>query len=346
MVVLENALLSDYTTLGVGGPARYFVEARDEEDVPRGVEIALRHSLPLFVLGGGSNLLVSDAGYPGVILRLATRGRETLSESCFRVAAGEDWDAFVADCVERDLGGVECLSGIPGTVGGTPVQNVGAYGQEVSSVIDRVRAFDRVSGSIVDFDNVECGFSYRTSRFNTIDRDRFIILTVDYALAPHAAPNIEYRDVARHFEEGGESPTLQTVRDAVLEIRGRKAMVLVPGDPDCRSAGSFFKNPVVDESRFEAIETLAGPGVPRFPAGPGKVKVPAAYLIEKAGFTRGTTRGRAAISSRHTLALTNRGGATAAEILQLAREIRDGVKDTFNIVLQPEPVLVGFDEEF
>jgi UDP-N-acetylmuramate dehydrogenase len=346
MVVLENVLLRDYTTLGVGGPARYFVEARDEEDVPRGVEIAARHQMPLFVLGAGSNLLVSDAGFPGVILRLATRGREALSGSSFRVAAGEDWDEFVADCVKRGLGGIECLSGIPGTVGGTPVQNVGAYGQEVSSVIDRVRAFDRQTGSIVDFDNPQCGFSYRASRFNTVDRDRFIILTVDYRLAPHAAPNVEYRDVARHFEASGAEPTLASVRDAVLEIRGGKAMVLVPGDPDCRSAGSFFKNPVVDESRFEAIETLAGPGVPRFPAGPGQVKVPAAYLIEKAGFTRGTTRGRAGISSRHTLALTNRGGATAAEILQLAREIRDGVKDKFNIDLQPEPVLLGFVEEF
>jgi len=354
MVVREDVLLSDYTTLAVGGPARYFVEASNEDDVARAVELSSRHTLPLFVMGGGSNLLVSDAGYPGIVLRMATRGivpaemaggGGAATES-FQVEAGEDWDTFVAHCVDRGLGGVECLSGIPGSVGGTPVQNVGAYGQEVSTVISRVRAYDRTSGRMVEIDNADCGFSYRTSRFNTTSRDQFIIQSVDFKLVKGQAANIQYRDVARYFEGKPSLPTLAEVRQVVRAIRRQKAMLIVPGDPDCRSAGSFFKNPVVEETTYLRIEATAGPGVPKFPAAAGSVKIPAAWLIEKSGFHRGHARGGAAISSRHTLALTNRAGATARDILELAREIRDGVRARFGIELRPEPVFLGFEEEF
>ena len=349
----ENVALSAYTTLGVGGSARFFLEAVSEPDVEEAASFASTQALPLFVLGGGSNLVVADEGFPGVVLKVSIPGVSivgpedlSIGRVSIRAGAGEDWDRLVALAVQRNLAGIECLSGIPGTVGGTPVQNVGAYGQEVSEVIRTVRAWDRNGGRIVDLKNAECGFAYRTSRFNTTDRDLFIILSVDYELVPGGQPHIEYRDLAQHFAGRKELPSLSEVRDQVREIRRGKAMLLVPGDPDGRSAGSFFKNPVVDEARCREIEARAGAVVPRFPAPNGQVKVPAAWLIEQTGFRKGHRRGGAAISSKHTLALVNRDNATAGDIIDLAREIRDRVRERFGIELRPEPVFLGLREEF
>jgi UDP-N-acetylmuramate dehydrogenase len=264
----------------------------------------------------------------------------------FEVSAGEDWDQFVQHAVNKNCAGIECLAGIPGTVGGTPVQNVGAYGQEVSSSIQRVRAFDLTQHDFVEFSTSECGFSYRRSRFNTNDRGRFVVTRVDYRLTPGGTPTLRYADLQRAFLPGS-SPSLKETAEAVRRIRQSKGMLLVDGDPDCRSAGSFFKNPVVAEEQVQKIATISGMHPPRFPAGPGaenegRVKVPAAWLIEQAGFSKGYTLGAAGVSSRHTLALINRGGATASDILALARQIDSAVSERFGITLEMEPVMLGF----
>ncbi len=347
MDLRRDVLLAPFTTLGVGGPARFFAEARTEDDVPAAVEFAARQGIPLFVLGGGSNLLVADAGFPGVALHMGILGvAETAAgeETLVEAGAGEPWDPLVARCVESGLAGVECLSGIPGTVGGTPVQNVGAYGQEVSAVIRAVRVFDRETGEACDLSASDCGFEYRSSAFNTAHAGRYVVLRVTYGLTPGGQPRVSYRDVMEQFRSSGAVPSLRNVRAAVRGIRRAKAMLLVPGDPDSRSAGSFFKNPVVSEAEYVRLNELAGPELPRYAASEGLVKVPAAKLIEKAGFARGYRRGGAAISSRHMLALVNRNRATAREILDLAREIRDRVRERFGVVLKPEPVLLGFDD--
>jgi len=349
----ENVPLAPYTTLGIGGPARFFVEATQESHVLEALELASASGWPLFVLGGGSNILVSDEGFPGLVLRIALRGIRTETETArhlVTVAAGEDWDIFVRRCLEQDLAGIECLSGIPGSVGGTPVQNVGAYGQEVSDVIVSVRVVERKSGTVGNLDHSDCGFSYRTSSFNGSRREQYIVLAVTFGLSPGGRPRIEYPDLKRYFS-GLRGPfTLLQVRTAVLEIRARKAMLLVTNDPDCRSAGSFFKNPVVSEEMAGAIgecarrrgSLAAGEPLPRFQASSGRVKLPAAWLIEQSGFARGYCRGPAGLSSKHTLALINRGGATAKDILGLMEEIQTAVKDTFRVELSPEPVFVGF----
>jgi UDP-N-acetylmuramate dehydrogenase len=340
----ENLPLSPWTTFRVGGPARYFLNATSEQDVLDGLDFATSKQLPVFVLGGGSNLLVSDRGFEGLVLRVGLKGI-TWEDSQLSAAAGEDWDGIVAACVERGFGGVECLSGIPGLVGGTPIQNVGAYGQETSEVLISVRALDRGSESVVELSKNQCGFAYRSSIFNTSQRDRYVVLSVTYRLRKGAAPELKYQDLLRRFE-GQAEPTLAEVRRAVREIRAAKSMLIVEGDPDCRSAGSFFKNPILSETEYAKIQTNAQQAVPRYPAGTGTVKTSAAWLIERAGFKKGMAIGPAGLSSKHTLALINRGDATASDIVRLAREIRQGVEDTFGIRLTPEPVFVGFDEEF
>jgi UDP-N-acetylmuramate dehydrogenase len=344
MEILERVALAPYTTFQIGGPARWFAEAVSEEDIAAGVAFAASRGVPLFVLGGGSNLLVSDEGFPGLVLRIGLRG--THQDDCrFTAAAGEDWDGLVACTVAAGCAGVECLSGIPGTVGGTPVQNVGAYGQEVAQTIVSVRAFDRRSAAFVDLPASACGFSYRQSIFNSIARERYIVSRVEYSLRKDAPANIVYADLAKHFAGLGiAAPSLVEVREAVRSIRQQKGMLLVDGDADCRSAGSFFKNPVVPASVVGAIAGTLGveeKSVPAYPAGAGDVKLSAAWLIERAGFAKGFALGNAGISSRHTLALINRGGARAADVVALRERVVKTVEARFGVRLEPEPVWVG-----
>lgn len=350
MRIEENKPLAPFTTLGIGGPARWFVTAAAEEDIVEAAAWAAKHDVPLFVLGGGSNLLISDAGFKGLVLHVTLRGIQSSADGASRlypVAAGEVWDDFVQRAVEDDCAGIECLAGIPGTVGGTPVQNVGAYGQEVSSSIECVRAFDLVDHAFAVFGNAACRFAYRRSRFNTSDRGRFIVTRVDYRLSRSAPATLGYADLQKTFPAGA-APSLHDVAAAVRRIRQSKGMLLVEGDTDCRSAGSFFKNPFVTSEQVNHIAAVAGKEPPRFPAGPGtegtgQVKVPAAWLIEQSGFSKGYALGAAGISSRHTLALVNRGRATAAEILDLADHIRFAVASRFAIRLEIEPEMIGFE---
>jgi len=355
MIPIENKPLAPFTTFGIGGPARWFFEATCEDEIVEAIAWAQERGIPLFVLGGGSNLLVSDAGFEGLVLRVGLRGiavsqpaenPEIPNHRTYQVAAGEDWDPFVERTVLDGCAGIECLAGIPGTVGGTPVQNVGAYGQEAASAIERVRAYDLTERAFVEFSAAECGFAYRRSRFNSVDKGRYIVTRVDYRLTPDGAPTLRYADMQRAFPEGVQ-PTLAEVAATVRRVRQTKGMLMVEGDPDCRSAGSFFKNPVVTEDQFKRITSGSPKEPPRFPAGAGpenagRVKVPAAWLIEQSDFAKGYRLGAAGVSSRHTLALTNRGGATAAEVLTLARQIADAVELRFGIRLEMEPVMVGF----
>jgi UDP-N-acetylmuramate dehydrogenase len=348
MIIREHVPLAPFTTLGVGGPARYFIEAQTEDDVREALVFAQNRGLPLFVLGGGSNLLVADAGFNGLVLKVSLRGIERVvdgAEAVFSVAAGENWDAFVARAVEDTCAGVECLSGIPGSAGATPVQNVGAYGQEVSETIHEVEALDRTTLQKRIFGNAECGFAYRTSRFNTVERDQYVILRVSFSLRPNGKAVVRYADLQKVFAGVNESPTLAQVRDAVREIRRSKAMLIVPGDDDARSAGSFFKNPVVPLGQIEELESKLWSRsltMPSYPADDGFRKLSAAWLVEHAGFAKGYARGAAGISRRHALAIVNRGGATAAEIAALASEIQARVRGEFGIELTPEPVFLGF----
>jgi UDP-N-acetylmuramate dehydrogenase len=259
----------------------------------------------------------------------------------FRVAAGENWDSFVSLAIERGYGGIECLAGIPGTVGGTPVQNVGAYGQEVSTTITTVRILDRNHLKFGELPSATCGFSYRRSIFNSTHRDRFIVTRVVYRLRPKAFPIMSYPDLKRRFQDRREPPTLAEVAAAVREIRHQKGMLLVEGDPDCRSAGSFFKNPVVPQAQYDGIAAQSTLQVPCYPAPRGYVKIPAAWLVEEAGFEKGFALGAAGISSRHTLALINLGGATAGDIVLLRDLIAAKVEQRFGVHLEPEPVWVG-----
>ncbi len=344
MQIKERQVLAPFTTFRIGGPARWFVEAANEAEIAEASDWVSERGAPLFVLGGGSNVLVADAGFPGLVLHVGLKGIERDGEM-FRVGAGENWDELVERAVADGCAGIECLAGIPGTVGGTPVQNVGAYGQQVASVIERVRAFDLKAREFVEFSNAECGFAYRRSRFNSTDRGRFIVTRVDYRLRQNGAPQIAYQDLKAHFDGWAKTPTLAETAAAVRSIRRSKGMLLVKGDPDCRSAGSFFKNPAVTEEvadRVRQVAASASVPVRVFPTDDGLVKIPAAWLIEQAGFAKGYTLGAAGISSRHTLALVNMGGATAREILALAEKIRVAAEAQFGIRLEMEPERVGF----
>jgi len=346
--ILENVALAPYTTLQVGGPARYFIAAHSEADLLEALAQARRHSLPVFVLGGGSNLVVSDAGWPGLVIKITLAGIRLQSsgeKTVFIAAAGEEWDKLVARSVEENCAGIECMSGIPGTVGGTPVQNVGAYGQEVADTITQVRAIDRDSAELRTFSNAECGFAYRTSIFNSSQKDRYIVTEVSYGLTPGGKPRIEYADLKRYFSSTTGNPTLQQLREAVRTIRASKAMLISPDDEDSRSAGSFFKNPILSSAEYERIASLPAcreQKPPQFVAPDGQVKVSAAWLVEHAGFRKGYSEGRVGISRKHSLAIVNRGGATATEIVSFKNTVQEGVWNAFGIRLQPEPVMVGF----
>lgn len=330
--------LGAYTTLRLGGPAGVLTVATEPDEAVEVVRNASAAGEPVLILAGGSNVVVGDAGFPGHVVLLRTRGIREIARDeesvTLRVAAGEVWDDFVARTVAEDLSGVECLSGIPGSAGATPIQNVGAYGQEVAHTIVAVHAYDRVTDEAVTMAAAECGFGYRSSAFK--HSDRWLVLEVDFRLARSAesAP-VRYAELARQLgvEPGGRVP-LEQARETVLKLRAGKGMVLDPDDRDTWSVGSFFTNPVVDE--------LPEPDMPHWPAEDGRVKIPAAWLIEHSGFTKGfSTGGGVAISSKHTLALTNRDHGTTTALLELARVIRDGVRDRFGIDLHPEPVLVG-----
>jgi UDP-N-acetylmuramate dehydrogenase len=342
--IREDVPLAPFTTFRIGGPARFFAEAVSEQDVAAAVTWAEQQGVPLFLLGGGSNLLVRDEGFAGLVLHMKIAGVEALGTGAFEVGAGEIWDGFVSQSVAAGCAGVECLAGIPGSVGGTPVQNVGAYGQEVAETIVSVRAFDRQLRTFVDLPKQECRFRYRASLFNTDARDRYIVTRVRFQLHPGGAPTLRYADLQRHFAQASAVPTLVEVAAVVRGIRRAKGMLIVEGDPDCRSAGSFFKNPVVAVSLLATVAKAASmevADVPHWPAGEGFVKLPAAWLLERAGFVKGYGAGSAGISTRHTLALTNRGGATFADVEHLEHEIIAGVKARFGVRLEREPVLLG-----
>jgi UDP-N-acetylmuramate dehydrogenase len=333
--------LADLTTLRLGGPPARYVEAADEPAIIAAVRAA---DEPLLVLAGGSNLVVADAGFPGTVVHITSRGVRARG-NVLEVAAGEPWDPLVERCVAAGLAGFECLSGIPGSVGATPIQNVGAYGQEVSGTIVSVRAYDRVLDAVLSVGADECGFSYRSSSFKRTP-DRWVVLAVTFELERRSdSKPVRYAELARTLgiAEGERAP-LADVREAVLALRRRKGMVIDPADPDSVSAGSFFTNPVLDAAAFAQLEERAGETLPRFPQPDGRVKTSAAWLIERAGFARGYgDAATVAISDKHTLALTNRGAGTTAQLVALAREIAAGVRDTFGVELVPEPVFAGLE---
>ncbi len=356
MTIQENVPLAPLTTLQVGGVARYFAEARSDEEVREAVVFAKVRGLPLFVLGGGSNLVVADAGWPGLVLKIAIGGivspqpqSASGSSVLFSVGAGINWDDFVAFTVSQNCAGIECMSGIPGSVGGTPVQNVGAYGQEVGETIESVRALDMKEDRVVTLPKPACGFRYRSSIFNRAGQDgqqgRYIILSVNYRLKRGGAACVKYADLQKHFADAAGQASLAEVREAVRQIRRSKGMLIVAGDEDARSAGSFFKNPVLSEAQFQDLAARAqsrGLVIPSYPALDAQHKVSAAWLVEHSGFAKGFRLGRAGISSKHALALINPGDAQAGDIIELKEAIQHGVESAWGIRLEPEPVFVGF----
>jgi len=348
MLITENVPLAPLTTLKVGGAARYLIDAQTISEVSEAVEFSRSRNLPLFVLGGGSNVVISDAGWPGVVLKIGITGinhRHGHEEVVFEAGAGEDWDKFVGLVVAHDCAGIECLSGIPGSVGGTPVQNVGAYGQEVANTIESVLALDLRDGQLHELCSQACGFSYRTSIFNTTERGRYIILQVNYALKHGGDAYIAYAELKKYFAGWSEKPTLANTRDAVRKIRAGKGMLITAGDDDCRSAGSFFKNPTLSAEQYQALTARAAAKnlqIPSYPALDAQKKVSAAWLVEHSGFSKGYGNGPVGVSRKHALAIVNRGNATAADILAFKEDIQQRVQEIWGILLEPEPVFVGF----
>lgn len=345
LTIQEGVPLAPLTTLQVGGPALYFAHVTSEAEMLEGLEWAQSAGVPAVALGGGSNLLVPDEGFPGLVIALALRG-VVRREDEIQVAAGENWDELVSFTVGQDLAGMECLAGIPGSVGATPVQNVGAYGQEVAETIRSVRAYDRQSHGFVELTAAECRFRYRGSLFNADEPGRFLVTQVTFILRPGGRAELRYADLRNFFAGYVGDPSLPEVAEAVRSIRRSKGMVLIPGDSDTQSAGSYFKNAIVPTEELNDIAELSGykaAEIPRYPAQPGWLKLPAAWLVEQAGFSRGFQLGRAGLSTRHTLALTNRGGATCADILNLEDHIRTGVLEKFGVLLEREPILLQPD---
>jgi UDP-N-acetylmuramate dehydrogenase len=348
--IVDQAPLAPLTTLDLGGPARHLVTVADEASALDALAWAGDRDLPVFVLGGGSNVVVADTGFPGLAIRVALRGlafEEEGERVRMRVAAGETWDDVVAEAVRRGLGGLECLSGIPGLAGATPIQNVGAYGQDVAETIVSVTAVDRRTSRVVDLPAAACAFAYRDSAFKH-EPHRWLVLGVTFALRADGVPSVRYPELANALAAGVDPPTLAGVRATVIALRRAKSMVIDPADPNRRSVGSFFMNPVVSTAEADRLvaQLLAeqivadASAVPRFPAGAGRVKLSAAWMIERAGLTRGLRAGPVGISSRHTLALVHHGGGTTSELLALADRVRDTVERRFGVRLQREPVLV------
>lgn len=348
----EHVALAPLTTLGLGGPARFFVRAQDRAQVELALRWATERALPTFILGGGSNLVVGDAGFPGVVVQLAAAGQtwtETEGGFSVQVAAGEPWDDVVAESVRRGIAGIECLSGIPGHTGAAPVQNIGAYGHEVAEVIDSVEVLDLSTLAVVTMDVARCGFGYRDSVFKR-EPHRFVIVSVTLKLRRDAAPAIRYAELAAALASQPR-PSPAQAREVVLALRRKKSMVFDPDDENRRSAGSFFTNPVVEERiAAEVVARALADGivtaaeqVPRFAAPDGRVKLAAGWLIERSGIRKGFRMGPVGISTRHALALVHHGGGTTADLLRLATHVRQTVRERFGIALTPEPVFLGVD---
>lgn len=351
--IREYVPLASMTTLGAGGPARFFVTVKSVEELQEAVRFAEERSVPLFILVGGSNVLISDEGFPGLVIRMALAGVDWTFKGdrvLVRAAAGETWDALVEQCVSRGWQGIECLSGIPGSVGAAPVQNIGAYGVSVSSSIHTVEVFDRREPSVTTRTPDACAFSYRDSIFKHEEGAHFIILSVTFSLSRAGlGPVPSYHDLQERFADQSEAP-LQDLREAILEIRARKGMVILPGYETYKSAGSFFKNPVVNPEGFARIET----SLISYPDGActppwfwaqknGQIKIAAACLMEAAGFPKGYREGPVGISPKHALAIINHGGATAHEICTFVEKIQAGIHEQFGVELEPEAQFVGFD---
>ncbi len=330
--------LSRHTSLELGGPARLFVHVEDLELLAPLLLEARHQELRVAILGGGSNLVVSDRGFDGLVIAIRNRGVTLVREGdrvLVEAAAGEPWDPFVGRMVAANLAGLECLSGIPGLVGGAPIQNIGAYGQDVSETITKVRALDRQTLEMVEISHEFCRFEYRDSAFKR-EPERYIVLSVMFALREGAAPKVSYAELERALEDGPR--TLASVRDAVIALRRRKSMVIDPDDPNRRSAGSFFTNPIVER---EVADALAGkhPAMPRWEQRDGRTKLAAGWLIEQSGMKKGTKRGPVGISTVHALALVHHGGGTTRELLALAEEVRAQVRARFDVELELEPML-------
>lgn len=336
----ENVPLAPFTTIGIGGPARFFVRATTVDEIREAIRWGVDRELPIFILGGGSNLLISDDGFPGLVIHVDLRGVTVESVDEFatvKVGAGEPWDPFVGMTVNNGWAGVECLSGIPGSTGATPIQNVGAYGQDVSETIIRVEALDRTTDRVISFTNWDCRFGYRASLFKNHEPNRYVVLNVTFRLKVGGEASIRYPELQKYLDERGVSiRDLRSVREAVIAIRRRKGMVIDANDPDTRSDGSFFMNPIVPAASLENF------GGPQFPAGQGMVKLSAAWLIENAGFHKGFVHGNVGLSSKHSLALINRGGGTAREVRELVAMIQAKVREQFGIEIHPEPNFIGF----
>jgi UDP-N-acetylmuramate dehydrogenase len=344
--LLELAPLASRTSMGVGGPARFFARVTRADRLPELLDWAARQSLPVTLLGGGSNVVFADAGVDGLVLSVELLGSSIGAPEAARVAvmvaAGEPWDPFVASCVARGFAGVECLSGIPGKVGATPIQNVGAYGQDVAGVLASVDVFDVLGRERRTLSHAECGFGYRTSRFKAADGARFIVLGATFVLRVGGDACVSYPEIARKLAGTGTPASLEHVRATVLETRRAKSMVLDPADENGRSCGSFFLNPELTAAAFDALAGRTPGAPPGYRQPDGRVKVPAAWLIEQAGFQRGQRFGCAGISSRHALALVCHEGANAAALVDAAHRVRDGVARAFDVTLAPEPRFYGF----
>lgn len=338
----EHAVaLAPFTTLRLGGPADHFYTADTDANLIAAIRDVEGHGDALLILGGGSNVVIADDGYRGTVVRIATTG-VTIRGGLVSVAAGVPWDDVVAQTVDEGLCGIEGLSGIPGLAGATPIQNVGAYGQDVSETVVMVDVYDRATKSMTVLDNADCAFTYRHSVFK--GSDRYVVTRVHFQLtdADGLSAPVRYKDLAAALDLGiGERAPLKAVREAVLELRRRRGMVLDPADHDTWSAGSFFTNPVLSPEDFAALAAHSDTPPPRYPEPDGRIKTSAAWLIEQAGFAKGYGSAPVTLSTKHTLALTNRGGATTADLLRLAAEVRDGVAARFGVTLAPEPVLLG-----
>lgn len=353
LTIRENVPLAEFTTFGIGGPAHRFIEVSTHDEAGRALAFSREQGLPHFVLGGGSNVLVSDEGFPGVVVLNRIKGFSVAADAgsvLVTAGGGEDWQDFVDRCVAEGWQGIECLAGIPGTVGSSPVQNIGAYGQEVSQTIVHVDALETASGNTVRIPNEQCRFDYRSSIFNTTEAGKYLITGVTFRFNPGGAPQIAYRELEERFGNKPAPPTLAEVRDVIMTIREGKGLVIREGFESFKCAGSFFKNPIVTAKEYESIlrvvEKSGGHTNWAWPMESGMVKLSAACLIQCSGFQRGHRHGSAGMSPRHTLVLVNYGGASARDILAFAAEVRQRVYECFGVLMVPEVRLIGFDSEF